>query len=96
MKVRKINYNVSIKNAREIKIGSTYRHYSGKLYKVIALARDTEDISILRVVYQALYKDPQFGSNALWVRPYNMFAQDVIIKGKAQPRFQEIDIEVNK
>lgn len=75
---------------RIIKIGAIYKHYSGKIYKVIAIANDSEDISLKRVVYQGLYNCPTFGENPVWVRPYAMFEESVIINGLSQPRFEEL------
>ena len=72
----------------EIKIGATYKHYSGKEYKVIAIARDSEDPASLRVIYQGLYDCPSFGPNPMWDRPYSMFAEQVVTNGKEQPRFE--------
>lgn len=71
-------------------IGATYRHYSGKLYKVLAIARDSEDPAILRVVYQGLYDCPQFGPNPIWVRPYDMFVENVVVNGIEQKRFEQL------
>lgn len=82
--------NATFTNPCEIKIGNIYKHYSGKLYKVIALAHDSEDPALLRVVYQALYDCPTFGPNAMWTRTYTMFTEYVVINGKEQPRFEEI------
>lgn len=75
---------------REIKVGAMYKHYSGRLYQVIAIARDSEDVSLMRVIYKSLYDCPIFGSNVIWVRPYAMFAENVTIADKEQPRFEEI------
>lgn len=77
--------------AREIKVGKKYKHYSGKEYRVIAIAHDSEDPALLRVVYQGLYDCPSFGPSPVWDRPYTMFAEYVTINGKYQPRFQEIE-----
>lgn len=74
-----------------IHVGKTYQHYKGKNYRVIAIARYSEDPNMRYVVYQALYDTPQFGSDTVWVRPYEMFAEDVIVNGVLQPRFKKID-----
>jgi hypothetical protein len=58
-----------------------YRHYKGNEYEVISLARHSETLEWM-VVYRALY-----GDRGLWVRPAAMFAEDVTIDGKTQPRF---------
>jgi hypothetical protein len=59
-----------------------YRHYKGQLYEVIGKARHSETLEEL-IVYKALYGD--FG---LWVRPYQMFFEDIEIDGKKQKRFE--------
>ncbi|XZG69608.1 DUF1653 domain-containing protein [Chitinibacteraceae bacterium HSL-7] len=58
-----------------------YRHYKGLDYDVIDLARHSETLEWL-VVYR-----PRYGERALWVRPYAMFVEDVVIDGVRQPRF---------
>tara|TARA_R110002167_G_scaffold249231_1_gene455389 strand:+ start:496 stop:714 length:219 start_codon:yes stop_codon:yes gene_type:complete len=63
-----------------IKIGK-YRHYKGNEYQVIGLAKHSEDESEL-VVYRPLY-----GEGDLWVRPLEMFVEEVKVNGKHQPRF---------
>lgn len=59
-----------------------YRHYKGGEYEVLEVARHSETLEPM-VVYRALY-----GQRGLWVRPAAMFAEDVVIDGVAQPRFQ--------
>ena len=61
-----------------------YRHYKGNLYEVLDLARHSESLEYM-VVYKALYGD--FG---LWVRPYDMFIEDVIVDNQYKKRFQFI------
>lgn len=61
-----------------------YRHYKGNLYQVIELACHSETEEWL-VVYRSLY-----GSQDLWVRPYQMFFENVEIDGKLVPRFAKI------
>ena len=72
----------------EIKLGR-YKHYKGKLYEVIGLARHSETLEEL-VIYKALYDSEEFGNNALWTRPKSMFFENVIIDGKEIPRFKHI------
>ena len=62
----------------------TYQHYNGKKYEVIGLAQHSETVETL-VVYKALY-----GEAGLWVRPYNMFFENVIMDGTVRPRFRKI------
>jgi len=73
----------------EIKIGK-YKHYKGKLYKVIGIAKHSETLEEL-VVYQALYESKEFGNNAIWVRPAKIFTEKVILNGKEVPRFELIE-----
>ncbi|MFA6459239.1 MAG: DUF1653 domain-containing protein [Candidatus Paceibacterota bacterium] len=63
-----------------------YRHYKGKEYEVIGMAKHSETLEDL-VVYRALYDSPEFGKNALWVRPVAMFTENVTVNGKTVPRF---------
>lgn len=58
-----------------------YRHYKGKEYEVIDIARHSETEEEF-VVYRTLY-----GNFDLWIRPLQMFVEDVVIEGKSQPRF---------
>lgn len=62
-----------------------YRHYKGNEYEVTGVARHSETLEPM-VVYRPLY-----GEGGLWVRPAAMFAEDVVIDGKTQPRFARID-----
>jgi hypothetical protein len=58
-----------------------YRHYKGKDYLVLGVARHSESEEEL-VVYRLLYGD--FG---LWVRPRSMFLETVEVAGGTVPRF---------
>lgn len=71
-----------------VKIG-TYRHYKGDLYEVIGVARHSETMEEM-VMYRALYDNAEFGENALWVRPKEMFCETVIVDGTEKLRFQFI------
>ena len=72
----------------KINIG-IYRHYKGNLYEVLGLARHSETQELM-VVYQALYDSPEFGRNALWVRPISLFLEIVEVDGEKKPRFNFI------
>lgn len=63
-----------------------YRHYKGMEYRVIGIAKHSETLEDL-VVYEALY-DNQLSK--LWVRPKEMFEENVIIDGIEKPRFEWI------
>ena len=91
MEMNKVNCDSINRSSRTIQVGRLYKHYSGKIYRVIAIAHDSEDPSLMRVIYQGLYDCPTFGSNPIWDRPYTMFAETVTINGKEQYRFQEVN-----
>lgn len=61
-----------------------YRHYKGGEYEVIGVARHSETLAPM-VVYRPLY-----GEAGLWVRPYAMFCETVLIDGRLQPRFARL------
>lgn len=59
-----------------------YRHYKGRDYEVIDVARHTETNEEF-VVYRALY-----GDYGLWIRPLAMFTESVLINNESVPRFR--------
>ena len=61
-----------------------YRHFKGREYEVLGIARHSETEEEL-VVYRALYGD--FG---LWVRPVSMWNETVERDGKISRRFTYI------
>jgi hypothetical protein len=72
-----------------LKIGSTYKHYSGKLYKVIGQALHSETLEPY-VIYQPLYDNIALNKNPgvdFFIRPREMFCEEVEIEGKKIPRF---------
>ena len=58
-----------------------YRHYKGRHYQLLHVARHSETEELL-AVYRALY-----GEGGLWVRPYAMFCEEVVVDGRAVRRF---------
>ncbi|MEI7815890.1 MAG: DUF1653 domain-containing protein [Desulfuromonadales bacterium] len=58
-----------------------YRHYKGNEYEVISIARHSETEEAM-VVYRKLYDD-----HSLWVRPLDMFLENVLLAGQLVPRF---------
>ncbi len=65
-----------------------YEHYKGKRYEVMDVARHSETMELM-VVYKALYKG-DFPDGLLWVRPLNMFQENVLVNGQSVPRFRKI------
>ena len=62
-----------------------YRHFKGREYEVIGIARHSEDESPL-VVYRKLYDDL-----SLWVRPADMWNEEVVRDGRTYIRFVRMD-----
>lgn len=63
-----------------------YRHYKGNEYEVIGVAKHSETLEDY-VIYRALY-----GEGGLWVRPLQMFEEQVAVDGKMVPRFELITL----
>lgn len=59
-----------------------YKHYKGKLYEVLDVATHSETLEKM-VVYKQLY-----GEYATWVRPYDMFNEEIEVNGVRVKRFE--------
>lgn len=64
----------------EIALG-TYAHYKGARYEVLGVVRHSETREPL-VLYRPLY-----GDHGLWVRPFAMFTESLMVGGLLRPRF---------
>ena len=64
-----------------------YRHFKGKYYEVICVARHSETGEQM-VVYRALY-----GEHGLWVRPLSMWNEVVDRDGRLCRRFTYVGSE---
>jgi cupin 2 domain-containing protein len=62
-----------------------YRHYKGKDYFVLGTARHSETLEEL-VVYRQ-----EYGERGLWVRPKEMFLENVQAGGHEVPRFRRVE-----
>ena len=71
-------------------VGKQYRHYKGHLIKVIAIGRHSETREWL-VVYEKLEDGDGYKKGDVWIRPKEMFEEDVTKDGKTFPRFELID-----
>lgn len=63
--------------------GATFRHYKGGLYTFVDMARHSETESWF-VVYRA-------SSGDMWIRPFEMFFEDVVHQGQKEPRFALVE-----
>ncbi|NPV93420.1 MAG: DUF1653 domain-containing protein [Firmicutes bacterium] len=70
---------------REVIIGGRYRHFKGKEYMVLHLAKDSETLQDL-VVYRALYEEKK-----VWVRALEMFLGQKEVNGVSINRFELMD-----
>lgn len=64
-----------------------YRHFKGNEYQVLGVARHSETGEEM-VIYRPLY-----GEKALWVRPLEMFTEQVERDGRRMPRFAPLQQE---
>lgn len=69
--------------AKNIKLG-IYEHYKKLRYEVLGVALHSETTEEM-VIYKQLY-----GEKLTWVRPFDMFFEEVMIDGVKQPRFKFI------
>ncbi|MCK5286069.1 MAG: DUF1653 domain-containing protein [Candidatus Pacebacteria bacterium] len=72
----------------DLKLGK-YRHFKGGEYEVIGVANHSESLEKL-VIYKALYDSEEFGSDAIWARPFEDFIGTKNIEGKEIERFEFI------
>lgn len=68
-----------------------FRHYKNKPYKLIGTVKHSETLEDL-TLYETRYEN---NLGKLWVRPKEMFFQNVTIQGKSQPRFREIPLRID-
>ncbi len=61
-----------------------YRHFKGNEYELICIARHSETMEAM-VVYRPLY-----GEGAVWVRPADMWNEEIERDGKRFRRFERI------
>ena len=76
---------MTYEEAKETIRPGRYRHFKGREYEVLGIARHSEDESPM-VVYRPLYND-----SGLWVRPADMWNETVIRNGRTYTRFVRAD-----
>ena len=68
----------------ELELGE-YEHYKGGRYRVLGVGLDSETLAPV-VIYE-----PFDGSGVpFWVRPYEMFLEEVEVNGTKVPRFRRV------
>jgi hypothetical protein len=75
----------------KLKLGY-YRHYKGGIAKVVDEAKNSETGEIYVAYY---HQESETGKIVLWVRPKEMFLDEVIINGKKLPRFEHIGDQIS-
>jgi cyclomaltodextrinase / maltogenic alpha-amylase / neopullulanase len=67
--------------ARLLKLG-VYQHFKGGKYRVVGVAKHSETLEEFVTYYDH--------KNEMWVRPLEMFLENVERDGKSMPRFRFI------
>lgn len=80
---------------REVKIGKIYKHFKGHLYKVTAIAYDSEKYNEENEELSKVVVYENIENGKCWVRPYDMF-NSLVDKEKYKNieqkyRFEEIE-----
>lgn len=70
-----------------LKLNALYEHYKGKQYKVLNIVKHSETLEDL-VFYECLYENDL---GKFWVRPLEMFLEDIVVDGVKRPRFKLLD-----
>lgn len=70
-------------------LAGKYKHYKGKEYEVVGVALHSESLEKM-VVYKPLYETPDIPTGTLWVRPFAMFFENVLVDGASIPRFYKL------
>lgn len=71
----------------EIKPGQIYKHFKGDTYKIITVAKHTENNEELLVVYERL-TDLNHSGWRIWARPEKMFLEIIEKDDYKGPRFE--------
>jgi hypothetical protein len=61
-----------------------YQHYKGNRYEVTGFATHSETLETM-VIYKAMY-----GERTTWVRPLEMFTEEIEVDGNTVKRFEYI------
>jgi len=72
---------------KNLEIGAIYKHYKGTKVKVLSEGLHSETMESM-IVYIHLE------DGVVWVRPKEMFLENVVIDGKEVERFQKVEQEI--
>lgn len=75
-------------------VGAVYKHFKGeeKLYRVLRLAVDCENINRKLVVYEQLYGAEDFPKGTIWVRELSDFeGYKMFLDGRRIKRFELVE-----
>lgn len=82
----KIEFTTILENAKK---ATSFKHFKGNIYKIVCLAKDSEDLNDY-VIYQGQYEN-----KPIWTRKATDFFSEVDRKKypdvKAKYRFEKID-----
>lgn len=67
-----------------------FKHYKNKPYRYLGVVRHSETLEEM-ALYETLYENKH---GRMWVRPKEMFFEDVVIEGVKQPRFRPIEFKI--
>lgn len=67
-----------------------FKHYKNMPYKFLGVCRHSETLEEL-VLYETRYENPR---GRLWVRPKEMFFENVTLNGVSRPRFEKVPMEI--
>lgn len=67
---------------RNLNPGSIWKHFKGRVYKIVGVAKNSEDMSEEFVVYSPVEPSPEYGKDQMAVRPKEMFLEKVTRDGK--------------
>ncbi|MDE6599532.1 MAG: DUF1653 domain-containing protein [Oscillospiraceae bacterium] len=76
---------MGVPEGRKIVIGGHYKHFKGGEYVVLNVAKDHETCAE-QAVYMQIHDKP-----IIWVRPLDMFLENVDDHGNVKPRFELIN-----
>ncbi len=77
-------------NKRDLKPGSVWKHFKGRLYRIVGVAKYSEDMEKEFVVYSPVEYGEEYGPDQMAVRPKEMFLEKVTRDGKTFWRFEKV------